>query len=95
MRVDLKTPFQEKLTPALEQLAVLGEHSREVISASESGNLEQLFVELELCYTMASERHIHKRFVEKQNTGSSTENSEQNEWTAIRDHGLGDNVDLF
>lgn len=95
MRVDLKTPFQEKLNPALEQLAVLGEHSHEVISASEGGNLEQLFVELELCYTMASERHIHERFMEKQKTSSTKENSEQNEWTAIRDHGLGDNVDLF
>ncbi len=95
MRVDLKAPFQVKLSPALEQLAALGEHSHEAIGASESGNLEQLFVELELCYTMASERHIHERFMEKQNAGNSIENSEQNEWTATRDHDLGDNVDLF
>ena len=95
MRVDLKAPFQEKLTPALEQLAALGEHSHKAMSDSESGNLEQLFVELELCYTMASERHIHERFMENQNINSTTENSEQNEWTANRDHDLGDNVDLF
>jgi methyl-accepting chemotaxis protein len=95
MRVDLKTSFQQKLTPALEQLAALGEHSHEAISASENGNLEQLFVELELCYTMASERHIHERFMEKQDASESIKNSEQNEWTATRDHDLGDNVDLF
>jgi hypothetical protein len=65
------------------------------MSASESGNLEQLFVELELCYTMASERHIHERFMEKQDASESIKNSEQNEWTATRDHDLGDNVDLF
>jgi methyl-accepting chemotaxis protein len=95
MRVDLKTPFQEKLTPTLEQLSALGEHSHEAMSASANDNLEQLFVELELCYTMASERQIHERFIDKQNHGSSTENSVQTELLETRDHDLGDNVDLF
>jgi hypothetical protein len=44
---------------------------------------------------MASERHIHERFMEKQNNTGSSENSEQNEWSTSRDHDLGDNVDLF
>ncbi len=93
--VDLKTPFQKKLTPALDHLAVLGEGSHEAISGAEQGNLEQLFVELELCYTMASERHIHERFMEKQNSAVSADSGEENEWTVTADHGLGDNVDLF
>lgn len=94
-RVDLKTPFQEKLTPALKSLAALGEHSHEACSASENSNLEQLFDELELCYTMASERHIHDRFMEKQNSSGSAESSGKDDWPVNLDHGLGDNVDLF
>jgi len=95
LRVNLKTPFQAKLVPALERLAALGLWSGDRMAFSASGNLEQLFDELELGYTMASERHIHERFMDKQNINISSDNAEQSEWSANRDHGLGDNVDLF
>lgn len=95
MRTDLKKPFQDKLTPALEHLASLGKWSDETIVASEGGTLEQLFDELELCYTMASERHIHERFMDRQNASVDEDSAEQGEWAASSDHGLGDNVDLF
>lgn len=101
MSVDLKAPFQKKLMPALKHLDALGEPSREAMilvesgNLAESGNLEQLFAELEFCYTMASERHIHERFMEKQNAGAPADTARDNEWRGNRDHGLGDNVDLF
>ncbi len=95
MNVDLKAPFQKKLMPALKHLDALSEQSRESMTLAENGNLEQLFVELELCYTMASERHIHERFMEKQNAAVPADTAKDNEWKVNRDHGLGDNVDLF
>lgn len=94
-RFDLKAPFQEKLAPALKQLAALGEWSDDLMTASQSGDLERLFDELELCYTMASERHIHERFMDKQNGTLSVAGQEESSWSTNIDHGLGENVDLF
>lgn len=95
MRVNLKKPFQDKLSPALEHLASLGKWSNEAMESTEGGNLDQLLDELELCYTMASERYIHERFMDKHHVPAAEDSAGQAEWAANRDHGLGDNVDLF
>ena len=92
--VDIKSSFQAKLAPAIEQLATLGEWADQM-NASENANLENLFKELELCYTMASERHIHERFMDKQDATLASLVAQENELAANRDHGLGDNIDLF
>ncbi len=93
--VDLKTPFQEKLKPALTYLASLGENTSSVVESSGGESLEHLFDELELCYTMASERHIHERFMEKKSTESSVSDILEKDLFDSCGHDLGDNVDLF
>lgn len=92
--LDLKERFQEKVTPVIEQLESLGASAKEELSAKDNANLEALFSELEYCYTMDSEREVHKQFVSEQNRSLKTE-PEVDEWAANRNHDLGDNIDLF
>ena len=68
---------------------------RESLSTSENTSLEVLFNELELCYTMASERQIHQSFLGSQEQSAEELTKQEDEWTANRHHDLGDNVDLF
>ena len=90
---DIRKSFQEKL--ALDRLTGLGSHLDEEVTESDNANLEALFVDLEHCYTMDSERRVHKQFIDKDDPLSSAEKAETDEWSANRDHGLGDNIDLF
>jgi methyl-accepting chemotaxis protein len=87
--------FREKLSPVLQRFQDLSFSSDQELSATENTSLEMLFKELELCYTMASERQIHQNLVSshKQSIGELAQ--EEDEWAARRHHDLGDNVDLF
>jgi hypothetical protein len=93
--IDVKADFLDKLAPVLKQLDVLGATINEEMTESDSVNLEVLFGDLEHCYTMDSERRIHRQFIDKDDPSSSGMISDVDEWSASRDHGLGDNVDLF
>jgi hypothetical protein len=92
--VDVRQEFQEKLAPALERLKSLSSSVDEEMTESDSVNLDALFFDLEHCYTMDSERRVHRQFVAKDDH-SPFAMAEEDEWTANRDHGLGDNIDLF
>lgn len=87
--------FQEKLAPVLDRLESLSSSMDEELQATDSVNLDGLFVDLEHCYTMDSERRVHRQFIEKNNASPSAVTADVDEWAASRDHGLGDNVDLF
>lgn len=92
--IDLEERFQAKVSPVVRQLDALAASSEEELNATETANLEVLFSELECCYTMDSERMVHKQFVSEQDSGAVTE-PEVDEWAANRTHDLGDNIDLF
>ena len=93
--LDISHQFREKLSPVLTRFKDLRYSGEEGLSATESTSLEMLFSELELCYTMASERQIHRDFVGSQKKVSGATAEEEDEWAANRHHNLGDNVDLF
>jgi hypothetical protein len=44
---------------------------------------------------MDSERRVHRQFIDNNNSLPSAVMADVDEWAASRDHGLGDNVDLF
>lgn len=94
-RADLQRDFQEKLTPALDHLERLAASADEEVSACDGVNLEVLLADLEHCYTMDSERRVHRRFIAKDKPLSSFAMAVEDEWSSSRNHGLGDNVDLF
>ena len=87
--------FKEKLAPVLKRFNELSFSADERLSTSENTNLEVLFYELELCYTMASERQIHQSFMGSQRQSAEELTEQEDEWAANRHHDLGDNVDLF
>lgn len=93
--INIGATFKQKLTPVLERLKLFSKLSGEELNQTESTNLEWLFKELELCYTMASEREVHQHVVGGQDFASQKMTAEEDEWTADRQHDLGDNVDLF
>ncbi len=94
--IDVRVAFQEKLTPVLDRLDTLGGSiDEEMTSSMDAVELETLFGDLEHCYTMDSERRVHRQFVESNNQTPTDLVTEEDEWSANRDHGLGDNVDLF
>ena len=93
--VDVRKAFQEKLAPVLDRLESLSSSVDEELTESDNANLEALFVDLEHCYTMDSERRVHKRFVDKNDQSSSVVPTEVDEWSINRNHDLGDNIDLF
>ena len=79
------------VAPAISRLDALGAVNENGVSAEENVNMEALFKELEYCYTMDSERQLHRQFVAEPETAGLTEDV----WEEGRDHDLGDNVDLF
>jgi len=87
--------FQEKLSPVLSRFNELSAAVEENLSETDNTNLEILFNELELCYTMASERQIHQGFIGSQEQSAEELAKQEDEWAANRHHDLGDNVDLF
>jgi hypothetical protein len=94
--IDVRVAFQEKLIPVLDRLDTLGGSiDEEMKSSMDADELETLFGDLEHCYTMDSERRVHRQFVENNNQTATDLVTEEDEWSANRDHGLGDNVDLF
>ena len=93
--VHIRRRFEETLAPVAARLESLSSSSDEEVTDSGSANLETLFFNLEHCYTMDSERQVHRQFVEKNHPSPTTAAAVVDEWTANRDHGLGDNVDLF
>lgn len=93
--LDIKERFQEKVAPVIERLNLLGGVASSPLTASESANLEALFGELEYCYTMDSERLVHKQFVTETESVADVVSEDVDEWAANRDHDLGDNIDLF
>ena len=44
---------------------------------------------------MDSERKVHRRFIDNDDPLQPAVTVEEDEWSANRDHGLGDNIDLF
>jgi len=93
--VDVRKAFQEKLAPALDRLESLSSSVDEELTESDNANLEALFIDLEHCYTMDSERRVHRRFIDKDDSSLSVVTTEVDEWSTSRSHGLGDNIDLF
>lgn len=93
--IDVRKGFQEKMAPALDRLDRLSSSTDEELTESDSVNLEALFSDLEHCYTMDSERLVHRRFIDKKDSLSPVVVAEEDEWSANRAHDLGDNVDLF
>jgi methyl-accepting chemotaxis protein len=87
--------FREKLSPILKRFNELSYATDKRLSAAENASLEVLFNELELCYTMASERQIHHGFVGSQEQFVEALAKKEDEWASSRHHDLGDNVDLF
>ena len=92
---NVRKGFQEKLAPVLRHLNGLGSSIGDEVTASDGVNLEALFLDLERCYTMDSERRVHKRFIAKVSPLQPVASIETDEWSSNREHGLGDNVDLF
>lgn len=86
--------FREKLSPVLQRFKELSCSAEDGPGEAEDNSLDALFEELELCYTMASERQIHRSFVSRDGSTEVSEKGED-EWAARRQHDLGDNVDLF
>lgn len=93
--IDIKERFRERMVPTLERLDGLSLSVDEKVTATDSANLEALFGELEYCYTMDSERRIHKQFIAEQDLVLSVQETERAVWSDNRHHDLGDNVDLF
>ena len=93
--LNISHQFREKLSPVLKRFKELSFSSEGGLSAKENTSLEMLFSELELCYTMASERQIHQSLVNSQKQLAGELAQEEDEWAACRHHDLGDNVDLF
>jgi len=93
--IDIGEIFQGELTPVLEKLDAMSRWAGQDTSNVDSASLEILFDELELCYTMASERKLHQSFLDSQLLNESVDSIEEDEWAENRQHGLGDNVDLF
>jgi len=93
--IDVRRGFREQLAPALDRLEHLSSSDDEELTENDNANLEALFIDLEHCYTMDSERRVHRRFVDNDDSLSPVLTAEVDEWSASRDHGLGDNVDLF
>ena len=93
--LNISHQFREKLSPVLKRFKELSFSSEEGLSAKENTSLEILFNELELCYTMASERQIHQSLVNSREQLAGELAQEEDEWAACRHHDLGDNVDLF
>lgn len=93
--IDVRKSFQEKLAPALARLESISSSTDEESTELDHANLEALFIDLEHCYTMDSERRVHKSFVDKDDLSASNTAPEPDEWSKNRDHGLGDNIDLF
>ena len=93
--LNINNQFTEKLAPVLKRFRDLSFSNEEGLSATEYTSLDALFNELELCYTMASERQIHQNLVNSQKQLVDEMAQEEDEWAAIRHHDLGDNVDLF
>ena len=93
--IDVRKNFQEKLAPAFERFERLSSSTDEELTESDNANMEALFIDLEQCYTMDSERQVHRRFIDKDDPLQSVVTAEEDEWSANRDHGLGDNIDLF
>jgi len=87
--------FREQLSPVLTRFKELSFSNEEGLSATENTSLETLFKELELCYTMASERQVHQSLMNNQKHLTDELAQEEDEWAACRQHDLGDNVDLF
>ncbi len=92
-KIDINKAFNLKLVPVFERLNHLSGWANEDLIAGGDANLDKLFRELELCYSMDSQRRVHERFVSRNNV--ATTSFSDNEWLADQDHGLGDNVDLF
>jgi uncharacterized protein YoxC len=92
--IDVRVAFQEKMAPAVERLGSLAVNSDEEMTEADGVNLETLFDDLEHCYTMDSERRIHRQFIDKDDL-LAPDVTGMDEWSANRDHGLGANVDLF
>ncbi len=93
--IDVRKNFQKKLAPAFERFERLSSSTDEEVTESDNANLEALFIDLEHCYTMDSERQVHRRFIDKDDPLQSVVTTEEDVWSANRDHGLGDNIDLF
>jgi len=93
--LDIGHLFKKKLAPVLKSFNELGFSSVEDLNTMENANLEELFNELELCYTMASERQIHQSFMGSREQSTEELAKKEDEWAANRHHDLGDNVDLF
>lgn len=93
--LDISSVFTEKLRPVLSRFKALSASFTEELSAMDDVNLETLFKKLEHCYTMASERQVHKNFVDRQLISSDGPVEQDDDWSRSRQHGLGDNVDLF
>ncbi|RLB66407.1 MAG: hypothetical protein DRH08_06255, partial [Deltaproteobacteria bacterium] len=93
--IDIGEIFQGELAPVLEQLGTLSRCVGQDDSNFDNVSLDILFNELELCYTMASERKLHQSFLSSQHLTTSGDLAEEDEWAAKRQHDLGDNVDLF
>ncbi len=93
--IDVRKSFQEKLAPALERLGHISSPFDEKTTEADNANLAALFSDLEHCYTMDSERRVHKRFIARDDSPSTEAMPEADEWSANRNHGLGDNIDLF
>ena len=91
----VRREFEKKLAPVLDRLERFSSSTDEEMTASDSVNLEALFLDLEHCYSMDSERQVHRRFIAKGGSLPAAVMAEVDEWAANRNHGLGDNVDLF
>ncbi|RLB61485.1 MAG: hypothetical protein DRH08_13870, partial [Deltaproteobacteria bacterium] len=93
--IDIGEIFQGELTLVLEKLDAMSRWAGQDTSNVDHASLEILFDELELCYTMASEHKLHQSFLDSQLLDASVDLIEKDEWAENRQHGLGDNVDLF
>jgi methyl-accepting chemotaxis protein len=105
--IDIGEIFQGELAPVLEQLSTLSRCVGEETSDFDNTSLDILFNELELCYTMASERKLHQSFLDSQrlptpgdppapgDLSTPSDLTEEDDWDKNRQHDLGDNIDLF
>jgi len=87
--------FLAQLNPVIERLNALGSHVATPFADTSQASLEDLFKELEQCYTMASERRIHETFIKSPQFQAQPAKEIEGDWAAKRRHGLGHNIDLF
>lgn len=87
--------FRQRLAPVQQRFWALGQGGGEVLTKAENSSLDDLFKDLELCYTMASERKVHQGFIGGQELVADDANDPEDKWATGRQHDLGDNVDLF